>query len=55
MRCGYEVPGMILFQVYLYIYSLLRDVTLEVLPLRNYALSRTMVSVMELFSGTPVV
>jgi hypothetical protein len=32
MRYGYEVPGMVLLQLYLYIYRLLREVTFEVLP-----------------------
>jgi len=41
MRCGYEVPGMTSLQVYLYTYSLLREVTFEVLPLSSYALSPT--------------
>jgi hypothetical protein len=31
MRCGYEVPGMILLQAYLYTYSLLTRVTFKVL------------------------
>jgi len=44
-RCGYEVPVMILLEAsYLYTYSFLRGVTLEVLPLSRYALSPTMLS-----------
>jgi hypothetical protein len=35
MRCGYEVPIMMLLQANLYAYSLLVGVTFEVLPLRN--------------------
>jgi hypothetical protein len=38
-RCGYEVPGMILLQGYLYTYNLLRGVTFEVLPLNSYILN----------------
>jgi hypothetical protein len=34
-RYGYEVPGMILFNTYLYTYSLLRGATFEVLPLSS--------------------
>jgi hypothetical protein len=45
----YEVSGMILLQVYLYTYSLLRRVTFEVLPFSNCALSQTMLSLLETF------
>jgi len=40
MRCGYEIPGMILLEAYLYTYSLLTWVIFEVLPLSSYALSQ---------------
>jgi hypothetical protein len=49
MRCGYEVPGMILLQAYLYTYSLLIDVTFEVCLLSSYALSQTMLLLLETF------
>jgi hypothetical protein len=49
MRCGYEVPGMILLQACLYTYSLLRGVTFEVLPLSSYALSPTILPLLETF------
>jgi len=43
MRCGYEVPGVILLQAsYLHTYSILRWVTTEVLPLSSYVLSPIM-------------
>jgi hypothetical protein len=32
MQCGYEVPGIILLQAYLYTYSLLRGVTFNYSP-----------------------
>jgi hypothetical protein len=49
-RRGYEVPGMILLQAsYLYTYSLLRGVTFEVLPFSSYALSPTMLPLLETF------
>jgi hypothetical protein len=35
MRCGYEVPGKILCQAYLYTYSLLREVHLWSIPLEE--------------------
>jgi len=56
MRCGYEVPGMILLQAFLYTYSLLRGFTFEELPLSSYALSPLMLpaTVGNIF-GTPVV
>jgi hypothetical protein len=47
MKCGYEVPGIILLQSYLCTYSLLRGVTFEALSLSNYALSPTMLSMFE--------
>jgi len=46
---GYEVPGIILLQAYLYICSLLRAVTFKVLPLSSYALSSTMLPLLETF------
>jgi len=50
MRCGYEVSGMILLQaLYPYTYSLLKEVTLEVLPLNSYALCPTMLPLLEIF------
>jgi hypothetical protein len=55
MRCGYEVPGMILLQAYLFTYSLLRGVTFEVPLLSNYALSPTVLPLLETFFGTCVV
>jgi hypothetical protein len=45
----YEVHGMILLQAYLYAHSLLRGVTFEVLPLSSYALSPTMLLLLETF------
>jgi hypothetical protein len=47
MKCGYEVPGMILLQAYLYTYSLPRGVTFEVLPMSSYALSSVMLQLLE--------
>jgi hypothetical protein len=47
-----EVPGMILLQAHLHIYSLLRGVTFEVLPLSSYELSPT---ILPHFFGVPVV
>jgi len=47
--CGYEVPGMILLQAYLYKHSLLREVNFEVFPLSSYALSPWMVSLLGTF------
>jgi hypothetical protein len=50
MRFGYEVPEIILLQAsYLYAYSLLRGVTFEVLLLSSYALSPTMLPLLETF------
>jgi len=49
MRCGDEVPGMILLQACLYTYSSLRVVTFEVLPLNSYAPSPTMLPLLEIF------
>jgi len=48
-RFGYKVPGMILLQAHLYTYSLLRGVTFEVLSFSNYALSPTMLPLLETF------
>jgi hypothetical protein len=53
-RRGYEVPGMILLQAYLYAYSLLRGVIFEALPLSSHALSQTMLSLLETFFEFPV-
>jgi hypothetical protein len=56
MRFGYKVPGIILLQAsYLYTYSLLRWVTLEVLSLSSYALTPTMLPLLENIFQTPVV
>jgi len=49
MRCGYGVPKTILLQAYLYIYSLPREVTFELLPLNRYALSITMLPLLKTF------
>jgi hypothetical protein len=49
IRCGYEVPGMILLQAFLYTYSLLRWVTFKVLPLSSYELSPIMLPRLETF------
>jgi hypothetical protein len=46
---GYEVFGTILLHAYLYIYMLLRAVTFEVIRLSTYALSPTMLPLMETF------
>jgi hypothetical protein len=48
-RCGYEVPGIILLEPYLYTYSLLRGVTFKILPLDSYTLSPTMLPLLETF------
>jgi hypothetical protein len=48
-KCGYEVPGMILLHAYLYTYSALRGDTFEVLPLSSYAISSTMLPLLETF------
>jgi hypothetical protein len=55
-RRGYEVPRMILLQVYLYTHSLLKAVTFKVLPLSSCALSPMMLpaTVGNVF-GTPAV
>jgi hypothetical protein len=48
--CGYEVPGIIFLPAsYLYTHSLLRGVTFKILPLSGYALSLTMLSMLEIF------
>jgi hypothetical protein len=47
--CGYKVPGMILLQAYLNSYSPLRGVTFLVLPFSSYALSPTMLPLLETF------
>jgi hypothetical protein len=49
IRHGYEVPKMILLQVYLYTYNLLMRVTFEMLPLSSNALSPTMLPLFETF------
>jgi hypothetical protein len=50
MRCGCEVPVIILLLVtYLYIYSLLRGVTFQVLSLSSYALSTVILPLLETF------
>jgi len=46
-RCGYEVLGMIILQVYLYTCSLLRGITFEILPLNGYALSPMMLPLLK--------
>jgi len=46
-RCGYEFPGMILLQVYLYTYSSLTGVTFELLPLGSYKLTPVMLPLFE--------
>jgi len=48
-RCGYEVPGTILLQPYLYTDSLLRGVTFKVLPLSSYVLNPMMLPLLETF------
>jgi hypothetical protein len=51
-RCGYEVPGSILLQTLcLYTYRLMREVTFKELPLSSYALSPTMLPLLETFLG----
>jgi hypothetical protein len=50
-RCGYEVS----LQTYLHTHSLLRGVTFEVLHFSSCALSPTMLPLLEIFFGTPVV
>jgi hypothetical protein len=50
VRCGCEVPVIILLLVaYLYIYSLLRGVTFQVLSLSSYTLSTVILSLLETF------
>jgi hypothetical protein len=49
MKCGYEVTGMILLQVYLYTSSLLRGITFKVLPFNSCACSPMMLSLLETF------
>jgi hypothetical protein len=49
MRCGYEVPGMVLLQAYPCICSILRGVTFEALPLSSYALSPMILPLLETF------
>jgi len=49
MRRDYEVPGMVLCQVCLYAYSLLRGITFEVLLLSSHALISVMLSLLETF------
>jgi len=49
MGYGYEVLGIILLQVYSYIYSLLGGVTTGVLPLSNYALGPMMLPLLGTF------
>jgi hypothetical protein len=46
-RRSYEIPGIILLQAHLYTYSLLRGVTLEVFHFSSYALSPTMLPLLE--------
>jgi len=49
-RCGYEVPGMTLSQAsHLYTYDFLGSVTFQVLTLSSYALSPTMLPLLEIF------
>jgi hypothetical protein len=48
-RCSYEVPRIILLQAYLHAYSLPAGVTFEVLPLSSYAISPTMLPLVETF------
>jgi len=54
MSYGYEVPGMVLLQAYLYTYSLLRGVMYKVLHLSSYALSSIMLPLFGNTCGTPV-
>jgi hypothetical protein len=49
IRCGYEVPGMILLNAYLCTYSILRGVSFEVLPLRGYTLRSTKLPLLKTF------
>jgi len=49
IRCGWEIPGMISLQAYLYPYSLMKGVTFEVLPLSNYTLSPMMLPMIGTF------
>jgi len=51
MKCGYEVPGTILLQAYLYTYILLRGVTFKVLPLSSYALNPIMLTLLNSCCG----
>jgi len=55
MRCGCKVPGKMLLQAYLYTYSSLRVLNFEVLPLSSYSFSPTMLALLGVFFGTPVV
>jgi hypothetical protein len=49
-RYGYDVPGMVLLKAYLYTYNILRGgVNFKVLPLSSYALSPTMLPLLETF------
>jgi hypothetical protein len=50
-KCGYEVPGVILVQVCLCTYSLLRGSTFDVLLLRSYILSLPMLLILETLKG----
>jgi hypothetical protein len=49
MRCGCEVPGVILLHPYLYTYSLLRGIAFKVFPLSSYAVSPMMLPQLETF------
>jgi hypothetical protein len=49
MKCGYEVPEIILLHAYLYTYSLLKGFTFKVLPLSSYALSQMMPPLLQTF------
>jgi len=49
-KCGYDVPGMILLQTYLYTYSLLRGVTFKALPLSSYALSPVILPLLDVWN-----
>jgi hypothetical protein len=49
-RCGYEVPGMILVQAYLYTYTAhCEGVIFKVVSLSSYALNPTMLLLLETF------
>jgi hypothetical protein len=48
-RPGYEVTGIMSLQLHLYTYNILRGVTLQVLPFSSYALSPTMLPLLETF------